>query len=224
MCDQYTGINNMRLNEITVADNPESWAALGFTVVDGYVPIGRSLRFKLSGAGEDASGVLDYTFGDAGRSQPATFVINGLTTTIEGLPGYLDDAAVEHANSVTGSMKTVILANNADETSSQLQSHMPELGEPAVSDTSDTGIRYDYWTHLDDTDFEIVSMQEEVAQDTIAVIFLFVDDLDVAIAAFGAQNVSGKSVYAQRDRVQVKPSCGITANLSLISANLNETA
>jgi len=216
----------MRLNEISVADNPESWTALGFTVVNGYVSIGRSLRFKLSGAGAGegkGGGVLDYTFGDAGRSQAESLDINGLTTTIEGLPNFLDDPTIQHANSVVGCMKTVILANNADETSKQLQAHMPELGKPALSDTSDTGIRYDYWTHLDDTDFEVVSMQEEVARDTIGVTFLFVDDLDVAIAAFGAQNVSEKSVYSQRDRVQVQPSCGITANLSLISQSVRET-
>ena len=82
-------------------------------------------------------------------------------------------------------MKTVILANDTDATSSQLRALMPALGEPDRSNTSDTGIRYDYWTALDDTHFEVVSMKQEVATDTVAVIFLVVDDLDAAIQVFG---------------------------------------
>lgn len=218
----------MRLNEINVADNAATWTAMGFSVVDDYVQIGHSLRFKLSGGtgGDDGSGntsgVVDYTFGDAGRAGPETFDINGLTTKITGLPDWLNQPPTPHANSVVGSMKTVILANDADETSKQLRVHMPELGDPVVSDTSDTGIRYDYWTGLDDTDFEVISKQEAVARDTIAVVFLFVDDLETAIDTFGTNNVSDKSVYANRTTVEVMPDCGISVALRLITHDLIE--
>ena len=210
----------MRLNEINVADEAQAWQAMGFTVVDGYVPIGRSFRLKLSGG--DGSGVLDYTFGDAGQKKPITSSINGLKTTIAGLPDYLAEPLVKHRNRVIGSMKIVILADDTDATSSQLQALMPALGEPDRSNTSDTGIRYDYWTALDDTHFEVVSMKQEVATDTVAVIFLVVDDLDAAIQVFGEDNVSEKSVYGRLDTVQVKPGCGISAPLRLIAKDARE--
>ena len=208
----------MLLSEINLAESDATWKAAGFAVVDGYVRIGRSFRFKLSG--DKDSGAPDYTFADAGRIDSDTFEVNGLKTAITPLPDFIDGQEAAHPNSVVGVMKTVILANNADETSSQLQAKMPELGKPVMSDTSDTGIRYDYWTQLEDSDFEVISKAEDVTNDTIAMVFLFVDDLDVAISAFGEQNVGEKTVYSQRDTVPVEPTSGITFNLRLISSKL----
>ena len=103
-----------------------------------------------------------------------------------------------------------------DATTAQLLTHIPELGQPEISNTDD-GIRYNYWTNLDDTGLQVIRTKEEVAKDTVRLILLIVDDLDAAIATLGENNVSAKSVYLGRDTVIVKPEAGISANLQLIT-------
>lgn len=131
----------MRINELNMPDAAEPWGALGFTVVDGYIPIGRSFRFKLSDC--QGKGVLDITFGDGGRSERTEFMVNAVSAAIEGNPEFLNAPVVQHANSVVGGMKVAIRAADIDDSTARYIEAMPELGNPQTSKSvkTETGNR-----------------------------------------------------------------------------------
>ena len=63
------------LEELVVADEPATWEALGFTVVDGVVPLGGvGLRLAGRGAGE---GIVGWRLGDGAGAAPEVRHPNG---------------------------------------------------------------------------------------------------------------------------------------------------
>ncbi|MEO6857782.1 MAG: glyoxalase [Solirubrobacteraceae bacterium] len=94
---------------LAVADAPERWSALGFTVDDGCVALG-GVRLELGGAG---SGITGWTLNGGGG--PPT--IDGLPTTW----GALTTAEVAgHPNSARGVDHVVIVTPHFDHTSATL--------------------------------------------------------------------------------------------------------
>ena len=68
-----------RLVELAVADEPGSWAAAGFTVIDDVVTVD-AVRIRLTGAGDDRRGIVGWTVSgliahdDGFDGLPTTFV------------------------------------------------------------------------------------------------------------------------------------------------------
>ena len=76
------------LEELVVADEPATWEALGFTVVDGVVPLGGvGVRLAGRGAGE---GIVEWRLGDGTRAVAEVEHPNG-ALAVDHVVAFTDD-------------------------------------------------------------------------------------------------------------------------------------
>jgi catechol 2,3-dioxygenase-like lactoylglutathione lyase family enzyme len=100
------------LDELLLADEPERWAALGFTVADGVVQLG-SVRVRLAGAAA-GRGIVGWS-------------LRGLAhTDLDGLPSERSQApppgpAPQHANGIAGIDHVVAMTPDLDRSVRALQ-------------------------------------------------------------------------------------------------------
>jgi hypothetical protein len=89
------------IDQITLADAPESWSALGFTVADGSCPLGQ-VELQLvgsSGDGEQRSGVVGWSLRDVSSAALSPEgELDGLPTAVSSRA--LPDRAPAHPNGV----------------------------------------------------------------------------------------------------------------------------
>jgi catechol 2,3-dioxygenase-like lactoylglutathione lyase family enzyme len=100
------------LDELVLADEPERWASLGFTVADGVVQLGPA-RVRLAG-------------GDAGRGIVGWSLRGLASTDLDGLPTERSQASPpptppEHRNGVSGIDHIVAMTPDLDRSVSALQ-------------------------------------------------------------------------------------------------------
>jgi hypothetical protein len=100
------------IDELTLADDPSSWAALGFTVDGGVCRIG-SVELRLSGQA-DRRGLLGWSL----RAVRST-ELDGLATTLSTRP--LPDAAPAHDNGVFAIDHVVAVSPDLDRSVAVLQ-------------------------------------------------------------------------------------------------------
>jgi hypothetical protein len=98
------------LDEIVLADPPEAWAALGFTVGDGVVALG-GVRIRLGG---DGNGIAGWSLRGLGEGAD----LDGLPTAVSGAP---PPAAVEHPVGATAVDHIVALTPDIDRTVGKLR-------------------------------------------------------------------------------------------------------
>ncbi len=105
-----------RLIYVSVADAPETWAALGFTLADSSVRIG-STTFVLEGTGE-SRGIIGWTL--AADDRPIPDSIDGLATgSITGAGAAI--AAPKHPNGIDGIDHLVVSTPNLERTIAVLE-------------------------------------------------------------------------------------------------------
>jgi len=204
----------MRLNEITVADHGDAWKAAGFTVTDNRVTIGDSLVFHLTGKPD--GGAISWSMGVDGREAKESSELGGLALNIE--KPNIPTQTTSHENGVTHAMKAVILTADTTASITRLQNTIPELGAPPVEGQGDDGPHYAIWPMADcEVGLEVVCLDPNQGNDTMAAVFLVVEDLDKTIERIGANDVSPVEVYGGRRMVRIKPRIGVTAGIHLIA-------
>tara|TARA_B100000676_G_C18049889_1_gene830414 strand:- start:689 stop:1312 length:624 start_codon:yes stop_codon:yes gene_type:complete len=204
----------MRINEITVADHPDAWRSAGFTVENDRVTIGQSFVIHLTGAGD--GGVSSWSLGFDGREDSESVAPGGLALDIAG--SIQPAAGTAHANGVTHAMKAVILCSKTSSAVERLKAAVTDMGAPPVDGHDDKGIHYCIWP-LDNTEvgLEVVCLDPAHGDDTMAALFLVVEDLDATIECIGANDVTKVEVYGGRRMTRIKPRIGVTAGIHLIA-------
>jgi hypothetical protein len=103
-------VSRVEVDEILVADAPESWEALGFSVDDGVVALG-GVRLRLGAAG---AGIAGWSL----RGLAADADLDGLPTWVsEAAP----PAAVDHPNGAAGVDHVVAFTPDFDRTVAKLR-------------------------------------------------------------------------------------------------------
>jgi hypothetical protein len=107
------GIVPVTIDELTVADEPEPWAAIGFTLSDRTCVIG-AVRIHLAGANPDGKGLTGWSLREIG------------TTELDGLPTAISDREppderTTHPNGVTAIDHVVAITPALDRTVSGLE-------------------------------------------------------------------------------------------------------
>ncbi len=103
------------IDELTLADEPARWAALGFDVDDGHCQIGAvRLRFTDAGAASNAAGIAGWSLRGA-----ASVELDGLPTTISERP--VPEAAPAHRNGVLAIDHVVAVSPDLDRSVAALQ-------------------------------------------------------------------------------------------------------
>ena len=115
------------LDEIAIADPPERWAELGFTVADGVVPVG-GVRIRLGAAGR---GVAGWALRGVGEGAD----LDGLDARVSQAP---PPEPVEHPNGATAVDHVVALTPDLDRTVAKLRA--AGLDHRATRDAGD-GLR-----------------------------------------------------------------------------------
>lgn len=204
----------MRINEITVADHPDAWRSAGFTVEGDRVTIGQSFVIHLTGVGD--GGVSSWSLGFDGREGSEAVTPGGLALEVAG-PSVPAEGTT-HANGVAHAMKAVILCSETGSAVERLKAAVSDMGAPPVDGHDDKGIHYCIWP-LDNTEvgLEVVSLDPAHGDDTMAALFLVVEDLDATIERIGANDVSPVEVYGGRRMTRIKPRIGVTAGIHLIA-------
>ena len=100
------------LSDLHLADPPERWEALGFTVDDGGLTLG-GVRVHLGGQGE---GITGWAIEGIGR----TDALDGLPTTPASPPPKLS-FPIPHPNGATGIDHVVVLTPDFDRTANALE-------------------------------------------------------------------------------------------------------
>lgn len=100
------------IDQIAIADSPEAWAALGFSVEDEEIRLG-SVRLRLAGGGGGGRGILGWSLRGAGSTK-----LDGLETELSERPPV---EPAEHANGVTRIDHVVAFSPDLDRTVSALR-------------------------------------------------------------------------------------------------------
>jgi hypothetical protein len=108
----FAAMSGPQLTELHVADPPERWEALGFTVNDGQLALG-GLRLTLGGPGQ---GITRWAI----HGIPPTNAIDGLPTTPAPPPPQLSFPTT-HPNGATGIDHVVVLTPDFDQTAAALE-------------------------------------------------------------------------------------------------------
>jgi hypothetical protein len=105
-----------RILFLTVADDPATWASLGFTLDGATVRLGTT-AITLTGASPDAKGITGWLLADD-SALPAS--VDGLpTSTTTGAP--TPPTAPSHANGITAIDHLVVMTPNIDRTVSTFE-------------------------------------------------------------------------------------------------------
>jgi hypothetical protein len=108
--DQEMVLSAITIDELTIADEPARWAALGFDVADGECQIG-SVRLRFSGTGK---GLAGWSLRGAHSAQ-----LDGLPTTLSARP--LPPPAPAHPNGVLAIDHVVAASADLDRSIAALQ-------------------------------------------------------------------------------------------------------
>jgi catechol 2,3-dioxygenase-like lactoylglutathione lyase family enzyme len=101
-----------RILYLSVADDPETWARLGFTVEGNAVRLG-SVTFVLEGASDNARGITAWTL--SGDDSPIPATIDGLLTGSSVGATFVPEPTV-HLNGLSGIDHLVVSTPDVDRT------------------------------------------------------------------------------------------------------------
>jgi hypothetical protein len=204
------------IDELAVADEPERWSALGFSVLDGCCPVG-TIRVRLVGRGA-GRGIVGWSL------RAVTSVdLDGLATTRSQAPTRI--AAAAHANGVVALDHIVAMSPVLDRTVVALQSagltlrRIRELPTPA-------GAPRQAFFRLGEEILEVIQEPDRTAEEDprneraarLWGLAFVVEDLDGAVKRFGA-DVGPVHPAVQRGRqiATLRRSAGLAVPVALMS-------
>jgi hypothetical protein len=189
------------LDEILIADPPEAWEALGFTVADGVISLG-GVRVRL---GADGEGVVGWSL----RGIDGAADLDGLPTRESTAP---PPAAVEHPIGAIAVDHVVALTPAFDRTAGKLRA--AGLDHRATRDAA--GGRRQAFFVLGPCLLELGGPAEGGVR--FWGITLVVDDLDAAAARLGDRLGSVRDAVQPGRRIAtVRPAAGLSVPLALMS-------
>ena len=196
----------MSLASLQIADEPAIWSALGFTVTDGVVRIGRT-DLELAGT----SG-LDPAWGAASGTGITSWTLTGgVTDTIDGLPTRNADegppavtrAASSHRNGVVAIDHVVVVTPDLDRTIDALAQNGFELRR--VRDAGGGRTQAFFW--IGDIVLEVVGdPQRPSGPAQFMGLALVSDDLEATAAYIGPERCTTPKEAVQKGR----RICGLT--------------
>jgi hypothetical protein len=204
------------IDELTLADDPARWAALGFTVADGRCQLaGVQLRFTGAAPG---AGIEGWSLRDVRSSE-----LDGLPTTISTRPAL--PPALAHPNGVLGIDHVVAVSPALERSIEALQAAGMDLRRVREEPTPAGAPRQAFF-RLGREILELVQEPEEIVErdggrDRPARFWglaLLVDDLDLTVEAFGAHaSAAHAAVQAGRRIATVRRSAGLALALALMT-------
>jgi hypothetical protein len=205
------------IDELTLADDPAGWSALGFSLSDGCCLL-RDVRVRFAGK-EQGKGLVGWSLRDIASTE-----LDGLTTRLSDRPAWAQ--APTHPNGVVGIDHVVAVSPALDRTVSALQAAGLDLRRVREEPTPAGAPRQAFF-RLGQEILELVQEPAEVLErsggaERPAIFWglaLLVDDLDRTVAAFGPHvGTVRPAVQAGRRIATVKRSAGLAVPVALISA------
>ncbi len=102
---ERTGVSAARIDELRIADRPDRWAALGFTIVDSCCQLG-GVRLAFMDR-ESAGGIVGWSLRGVSSTE-----LDGLATTLSEGPAHAPAPA--HANGVSAIDHVVVMSPDLD--------------------------------------------------------------------------------------------------------------
>jgi hypothetical protein len=204
------------IDELTLADEPERWAALGFEVSDDCCQLA-GVRVRLAGR-EAGRGVVGWSLRDLARTE-----LDGLPTTISDRPALAP--ALVHPNGVLAIDHLVAISPELERSVLALQAAGLDLRRVREEPTPAGAPRQAFF-RLGREILEVVQEPEEVVQraggrDRPARLWglaLLVDDLDRAVEFFAPHAPPARpAVQPGRRIATVRRSAGLGVPVALMS-------
>ncbi len=163
-----------QLTDIRVGDDPDAWAAIGFTVMDGSLVIANT-AVTLTGSHDDR-GITSVAVDGLGA------VVDGITTHAPPAPR----RAVSHANAVSSIDHLVVMTPDCDRTTDELESAGIEARRVRTFEAGGT-VRRQTFFWLGDVILEMVGVDADHGPGPASLwgLALSSDDLDATIASLG---------------------------------------
>jgi hypothetical protein len=210
----------LEIHELTIADEPATWAALGFAVEDGVCRVG-SVPIRL--AGRDAGrGIVGWTLGGLASDQ-----LDGLPT--RSVDDSVHDASppITHPNGITAFDHVVAIAPALDRTVAALQAAGLDLRRVREEPTPAGAPRQAFF-RLGDVILEVVQAPDDALErsggpDGPAFFWglsFKVADLDATAAVIGEERCSAPRPAVQPGRriATLRRSAGLALPVALMTA------
>jgi hypothetical protein len=206
------------IDELTLADEPESWRALGFTVSDGSCRLG-SVRLRLAG-GQAGRGITGWSLRDLAGTE-----LDGLPTSRSERPADLTEPAAAHPNGVLAIDHVVAVSPSLDRSVGALQAAGLDLRRRREEPTPAGAPRQAFF-RLGEVILEVVQEPDEVIEraggpDRPAFLWglaLRVADLDRAVQDLGESVGSIRAAVQPGRRIAtLRRSAGLAVPVALMS-------
>jgi hypothetical protein len=215
--------NEPTIDELVVADDPDRWSALGFSVVDGCCPAG-TVRLRLVGRGA-GRGIVAWSLRAVGNAD-----LDGLATIRSDTPTRV--AAAVHPNGVVALDHIVAMSPTLDRTVAALQSAGMELRRIREQPTPAGAPRQAFF-RLGEEILEVVQEPDRVAAEDVRRdrparlwgLAFTVEDLDSAVKRFGADaGPVHPAVQPGRQIATLRRSAGLAVPVALMSPRVGPDA
>ncbi len=206
------------IDELTLADEPRNWAALGFEVADASCQIG-AVRLRFTGK-QAGVGITGWSLRDAASSN-----LDGLPTTISTSP--VPTAAPAHPNGAIAIDHVVAASPELERSVAALQSAGLDLRRVREEPTPAGAPRQAFF-RLGSEILELIQEPEQVIERAGGPahparfwgLALLVEDLDSTLARLGEHAGAPRAaVQAGRRIATVRRSAGLAVPLALMSAD-----
>lgn len=211
---------------LTVADDPETWAKLGFTLDGATVRLG-STAIALTGANPDEKGVTGWNLSE---DSPLPQFVEGLHTTATPGPATPPPPAPQHPNGITAIDHLVVMTPNLPRTIAAFE----DLGwecrrtrEAAAYGEQEMRQAF-FW--FGDVIVEVVGPQtpDPAKADSPSKFFglaLTASDLDATVAFFGDFMKPPIDAVQQGRRIStISSRAGSTVAIAVMSPHIKETS
>jgi hypothetical protein len=205
------------IDEITLADDPERWAALGFAVADGEVRIG-AVTLRFSGAAPGA-GIVGWSLREIAATE-----LDGLPTARSQAPAPAGDPPA-HPNGTVAVDHVVVMTPALERTVAALAAAGLDLRRIREQPTPAGAPRQAFF-RLGAEILEVVQEPEEVVARAGSAdgparfwgLALRVGDLDASVSALGEHAGAIRDAVQQGRRIAtVRRSAGLAVPLALMS-------
>jgi hypothetical protein len=206
------------IDELTLADEPERWRELGFTVSDGSCRLG-SVRLRLAG-GQAGRGITGWSLRDLAGTE-----LDGLPTSRSERPADLTEPAAAHPNGVLAIDHVVAVSPSLDRSVGALQAAGLDLRRRREEPTPAGAPRQAFF-RLGEVILEVVQEPDEVIEraggpDRPAFFWglaLRVADLDRAVQDLGESVGSIRAAVQPGRRIAtLRRSAGLAVPVALMS-------
>jgi hypothetical protein len=206
------------IDELTLADEPESWRKLGLTVSDGSCRLG-SVRLRLAGA-QAGRGITGWSLRDLAGTE-----LDGLPTSRSERPAEVTESAAAHPNGVLAIDHVVAVSPALDRTVGALRAAGLDLRRRREEPTPAGAPRQAFF-RLGEVILEVVQEPDEVIERAGGAerpaffwgLALRVADLDRIVEELGATVGSVRpAVQPGRRIATVRRSAGLAVPVALMS-------